>query len=58
MRNGRKSDGQSDFNRQGAGMRVCDVGERGVKWGSYFSVMSQGTELQQKSPIYQKVYIL
>jgi len=34
-------------------MRVCDVGEREVKRGSYFSVMSQGTEVQQKSPIYQ-----
>jgi hypothetical protein len=34
-------------------MRECDVGEREVKRGSYFSVMSQGTEVQQKSPIYQ-----
>jgi len=39
-------------------MRVCEVGERGAKRGSYFSVMTQGTEVQHKSPIYHMVYIL
>ena len=58
LRNGHKSDGRSDFDGRGAGMRVCEVGERGAKRGSYFSVMTQGTEVQHKSPIYHMVYIL
>jgi hypothetical protein len=37
---------------------MCDVGERGVKRGSYFPLISQGTEVRQKSPIYPKLYIL
>jgi hypothetical protein len=36
LRNGPKSDGGSNFNGRGAEMRVYDVGERGVKGGSYF----------------------
>lgn len=58
LRNGRKNDGQRDFNGRGAGNQVCGVGGRGVKRGSCFSVVSQGTEVQHKSPKYQNVYIL